>query len=66
MKSTNEELIKLARTLIPERIAKEIVSVQPMDDIDVIALAQALDNYVWLCPVMAAAFNKKDTTSGTS
>lgn len=54
------EVMKAMQEFTPEKIAERLISVQPMDDINLVELAEALENYVWICPIMAAAFNRKD------
>lgn len=56
-------LLKYIReSLIPETIAKELCSVQPMDGIDVMAVADAMENYKWATPHcrMGMPYNEND------
>lgn len=44
-------LLKFIREqMIPKTIADELCSVQPMDGIDLMAVADALENYKWATP----------------
>ena len=52
------EVAKIIRELSPDKIAKEIVSVQPMNGVNYIELMRALVHYHWICPCMAALNEK--------
>jgi hypothetical protein len=43
-------LLKLIREMAPKKIAEELCSVQPMDGIDLMTVADALENYKWATP----------------
>ncbi len=43
-------LIKLIRKMTPKKITEEICSVQPMDGVDLISVAEVLENYQWTRP----------------
>ena len=43
-------LLKYIREMTPKKIAEELCSVQPMDGIDLMAVADALENYKWATP----------------
>lgn len=55
-------LIKLLRGMTPKKIAEELGSVQPMDGIDLMAVADALENYKWSTPHcrMGVPYNGED------
>ena len=56
-------LLKFIREqMIPKVIAEELCSVQPMDGIDLMAVADALENYKWATPHcrMGMPYNGED------
>lgn len=58
-----DELVKYVREqMIPKVIAEEICSVQPMDGIDLMAVADALEHYKWATPHcrLGIPYNEED------
>lgn len=58
----HNELLKHLREMAPKKIAEAICSVQPMDGVDLLAVADALENYKWATPHcrMGMPYNEED------